>query len=177
MTEIIDPWAGDPSYPPPPDFTPLAGNEARFQRWGRFRWEPVGDSRIRVLGDWRRRNIVKVDCPALDHFGKGIWLHREVAPRFLSLVGEWEREGLLGLILTWNGSYVARRIRGRRSLSNHAFGTAFDINARWNPLGKRPALTGEKGSVRDLVPIAARNGFYWGGWYSGRRDGMHFESA
>jgi hypothetical protein len=38
-------------------------------------------------------------------------------------------------------------------------------------------LVGEKGSVRELVPIANRWGFYWGGHYNGRPDGMHFEVA
>jgi D-alanyl-D-alanine carboxypeptidase-like protein len=30
--------------------------------------------------------------------------------------------------------------------------------------------------VRELVPIAAEDGFYWGG-HSSRCDGMHFEVA
>lgn len=47
----------------------------------------------------------------------------------------------------------------------------------YNPLGARPALVGQKGSVRELVPIANKWGFYWGGHYSGRKDGMHFEVA
>jgi hypothetical protein len=31
--------------------------------------------------------------------------------------------------------------------------------------------------VRELVPIANKHGFYWGGHYSKRADGMHFEAA
>ena len=58
-------------------------------------------------------------------------------------------------------------------LSNHAFGTAFDINVQWNPL---EALPGRTGCVFELVPMAHRHGFYWGGHFS-RRDGMHFEVA
>jgi hypothetical protein len=44
-------------------------------------------------------------------------------------------------------------------------------------LGKRPALVSEKGSVRELVPIANKYGFYWGGHFNSRPDGMHFEAA
>jgi hypothetical protein len=60
-------------------------------------------------------------------------------------------------------------------LSNHAWGTAFDINVQWNGLGITPAFRNEAGSVRDLVEIAYQNGFYWGGWFKSRQDGMHFE--
>jgi hypothetical protein len=62
-------------------------------------------------------------------------------------------------------------------LSNHAFGSAFDINAKWNPLGHTPALVGKEGAVRKLVPIANDYGFYWGGHFTSRKDGMHFEVA
>jgi hypothetical protein len=37
-------------------------------------------------------------------------------------------------------------------------------------------LKGEKGSVRELVDIFYENEFYWGGWFDGRCDPMHFES-
>ena len=62
-------------------------------------------------------------------------------------------------------------------MSNHAFGSAFDINAEQNTLGTRPPLVGQHGSVRQLVPIANKWGFYWGGHFGGRQDGMHFEIA
>ena len=81
------------------------------------------------------------------------------------------------LILTYAGSFVPRFIRGSLSnLSQHAFGSAFDINARWNAFGATPAALGSKGTVRPLVAIANQLGFYWGGHFA-RRDGMHFEIA
>jgi hypothetical protein len=52
----------------------------------------------------------------------------------------------------------------------------FDVNFEWNRMGTVPALRGDKGSVRERVPIANEHGFYWGGHFS-RRDGMHFEPA
>jgi hypothetical protein len=74
---------------------------------------------------------------------------------------------------------AARFIRcSNSSLSNHAFGTAFDINADENQLGSQPALPSEPGCVFELVPIAHKFGFYWGGHFTPpRRDGMHFEIA
>jgi len=93
------------------------------------------------------------------------------------LWSDWENAGLLAHVLTWAGSFVPRFSRGSTSvLSNHSFGSAFDINVAWNQLGVEPALVGQKGSVRELVPIAHQNGFYWGGHFS-RGDGMHFEVA
>ena len=66
--------------------------------------------------------------------------------------------------------------RNPRPLSNHAWGTAFDINVKWNKLGKVPTLLGQEGCVRELVELANKNGFFWGGHFGGGRvDGMHFE--
>jgi hypothetical protein len=62
-------------------------------------------------------------------------------------------------------------------LSNHAFSSALDINQRWNGLGMIPALEDAQGSLRELVPIANEHGFFWGGHFKRRPDGMHFEVA
>ncbi|MDI4232113.1 M15 family metallopeptidase [Bradyrhizobium sp. Arg237L] len=45
-------------------------------------------------------------------------------------------------------------------MSDHASGTAFDINEHFNKFGNTPALVGSQGSVRKLVPIANQHGFY-----------------
>jgi len=61
------------------------------------------------------------------------------------------------------GGYKPRFKRGVPGvLSNHAFGTAFDINVECNALGATPALFGQRGCVRELVPIAHKWGFFWG---------------
>ena len=46
-------------------------------------------------------------------------------------------------------------------------------------IGRRhlPAPAGAEGSVRELVDIANAHGFFWGGHFKGRPDGMHFEVA
>jgi len=88
------------------------------------------------------------------------------------------KAGLLDRTLTWDGGYVPRRVRGSTTtLSNHAFGAAFDVNEPWNKLANIPALIGSRGSMRELVQIAGRLGFFWGGHYARRKDGMHFEVA
>lgn len=133
---------------------------------------------IRITNDFSRK-IVVAEVPQIrtvNPLTKGrVFCHRLMAEPLKALWAAWEAEGLLPLVKTWDGLYNPRFIRGsRRILSNHAFGTAFDINARWNWLGQEPASEGEEGSVRELVPIAEEHGFAWGGYFT-RRDGMHFE--
>lgn len=101
--------------------------------------------------------------------------HRAVMPRFVELVAAWEAAGVLGDVVQWGGSYCARFIRGRPGrLSAHSWGSAFDLNAPHNPLGKTPPPAGVRGSVARLVPIAESLGWAWGGRFT-RPDGMHFE--
>ena len=135
------------------------------------------------LGRWEHDNIVEVPIPQLrkvlgDKAPTSIRFHRLAANQLQSLWAEWETAGLINRVLSFGGGFVARFVRGSRSvLSNHAFGSAFDINEAYNPFGRRPLSNGRKGCVRELVPIANRNGFYWGGHYQSRMDGMHFEIA
>jgi len=174
---------GSMNWPPKPSFSPLTGNAERADIFGKFafRSKPLAGNpeNIEVTDDWAKRNIIIANVPQLSEI-KGsakVAFHTSGKAQLEKLWKDWEKENLLHLILTWSGSYNPRFIRGSRTvLSNHAFGTAFDINVEWNKLGAMPALAGRKGSVRDLVDIASHNGFYWGGHFS-RLDGMHFEMA
>ena len=178
----------DPNWPPrPTNLKPLTSTTARQKLFGAFKFAaaPVSGNRenIQILGDWEERQIIRVEIPQLrDVSGapasrRASW-HRAAAPQLLALWRAWEEAGLLDLVKTWDGSFVPRFVRGSRAtLSNHCFGSAFDINANFNSLGTRPALVGRTGSVRELVPLANKFGFFWGGHYNGRPDGMHFEIA
>lgn len=80
--------------------------------------------------------------------------------------------------LTWPGNwgYAERLIRGSSTtLSNHASGTALDLNAPRHPLGVRGTFSA--GQVREIQQIVAfcEGAIRWGGSYSGRVDEMHFE--
>jgi peptidoglycan hydrolase-like protein with peptidoglycan-binding domain len=174
-------------FPPRPTFPPLVSNEERAAVFGYFDFEPAptpdDKEHVRILGGWQRENMVKVPVPQIKGVtgSRGrdyIWFHRLGAAQLQRLWQAWEDEGLLDLVLTWQGSFNPRFVRGSTTdLSNHAFGSGFDINYAWNRLGHIPALADQKGSVRRLVPIANRHGFYWGGHYQRRPDGMHFEIA
>jgi len=176
-----------PAFPPQPGFPPLAGNQERAALFGSFSFTPAptagNPEAIRITDDWESRNIVRVAAPALAGVSGApaagrARVHQAIAAQFGSLWERWRGERLVHLVLTWDGSFVPRFVRGSRTvLSNHAFGSAFDINASFNPLGALPPLVGQRGSVRDLVTIANEHGFYWGGHFRGRPDGMHFDAA
>ena len=174
-----DEGKGSQNWPPKPKFSPLVGNSERERVFGKFRYRAIGDGNIQILDNWERDNIVTVNIPQLTNVkgGPNVRFHKLGANQLKKLWSDWEKANLLNLVLTWAGSFVPRFVRGSSTnLSNHAFGSAFDINVEWNQLGALPALVGRKGSVRELVPIAHENGFYWGGHFS-RLDGMHFEVA
>lgn len=181
------PHEGDPTWPPRPALVPLTTNAGRQKVWGAFRFvhEPVPGNRenIRILGSWEDENIVRVEIPQLRGVSGApastmVHFHRKAADQLRALWRAWEEAGLRPLVLTWEGSFVPRFVRGSTTvLSNHCYGNAFDVSAAWNALGTRPALVGQRGSVRELVPLANEHGFFWGGHFNGRPDGMHFEVA
>lgn len=174
------------NFPPPPVFPALsaAGRAALF---GQFRYvsapQPKNPEAIKILDGWEASHIVSVPIPQLrKRFGATapgtMRFHTAAANQLIALWEAWDKANLLDRVLTYDGSFNPRFIRGSRTnLSNHAFGTAFDINASTNGLGVRPPLVGQTGCVRELVGIANDHGFFWGGHYKKRKDGMHFEVA
>jgi hypothetical protein len=159
---------------------------------------PSDPEAVAITDGWDKANIRMFEIPQLCGVTGApksglVPFHRLAGPVFVDFFAEVERAGLLHHVRTWHGSWVPRFIRGSRSvLSNHAYGTACDINYRWNPLGATPTLRGREGSVRELVPIANELGIYWGGHFSvdafgrpvvgadgsgPRVDGCHFEIA
>lgn len=153
----------------------------REKIYGTFKYVPSplqgNPESITVTDGWGSKNLLKINMPGMSHLVKnGAYFHKDIAEKVFTLFNEWNQKGLTQKIISWDGSYSPRFIRGSTTkLSNHAWGTAFDINALWNPLGSKPAFKGSKGSVIELVEIANKHGFFWGGHFSGRLDGMHFE--
>lgn len=73
-------------------------------------------------------------------------------------------------------SYAYRLVRGSTaSLSNHASGTAIDLNAPQHPLGATGTHTAAQvARIRFLIG-KTEGALRWGGDYSGRKDSMHVE--
>lgn len=200
----LSPHVEHPDGPPEPPFAALRGNAGRAAVFGRFGFKAaptkLNPEAIAYTDHWPDKNIVGVHVPQIaaipgiqyhgqldadadpdELVGRGprlVSVHRAIRGQLVRLWQAWEDEGLLDRVTTWAGMWSPRFIRGSRSvLSNHAWATAFDINAPWNGLGAEPAKYGARGCVRDLVPLAHEHGFYWGGHFKGRPDGMHFEAA
>lgn len=92
------------------------------------------------------------------------WFHRRIEP---VNYGQWDE---------WGWAY--RPVRGQTSgFSNHASGTAVDINATKHPLGVRGTFspTNALKVRRRLNGIIFAGVIRWGGDYQYRADEMHFE--
>lgn len=183
-TMAIDTTSVD--FPPRPAFRPLLTLEDKQASFGKFDFvaAPIAGNpeNIKIVGNWEKQNIVNVEIPVRGFLGKAgplkMRFHRAAQKQLVELWLDWETAGLLDRIVSFDGSFVPRFQRNSTTkLSNHAFGSAFDINAAFNPLGAEPAMFGQKGCVRELVAIANKHGFYWGGHFMTREDGMHFEVA
>ena len=78
------------------------------------------------------------------------------------------QRGLTEEIRTWDGCFNIRKKRGGRSPSLHSFGCAIDLNAAWNPFGRKGTMNPE------IVKCFKEAGFDWGGDWT-TPDFMHFQ--
>lgn len=170
------------SQPTPtmPDL-PEPEHQLMEQLYGVIEHEPVGDKNgsIEITNDWARESIVRITIPELRgipgyHTDGAVLCHRLAAAPIAALWRAWAEDNLLEHVMTFDGLYNPRYVRGsKRALSEHAWGAAFDINARWNPYRFEPARAGSTGSVIPLVRAANQRGFWWRG-HSQPLDAMHF---
>jgi hypothetical protein len=110
---------------------------------------------------------------------KAIQFHKKAAPALLAALTEiWDacdhdqaKVDDAG-VSKYAGAYNHRKVRGSETKwSNHAYAAAIDLNALENGLG-------QKGNMPQFVIDAfCRQGWMWGGWYTGRKDPMHFEAV
>ena len=174
-------------YPEKPEYMVYPDSAKLQKMFGPLEFVPAPTKAfpkgIKITNDFVKDNIIVVSVPQLIGFkgapknGK-VYFHKKAANALQGLFYELEHENIMDDILTWDGAFYPRLIRGGgNTLSNHAFGIAFDINAQYNGIGVTPALPryGVKGCVYRIVKVATKHGFFWGGWYRNRKDGMHFE--
>jgi hypothetical protein len=137
---------------------------------GRVRYRVVSSEEIVFYDNWPARNLATVYVPQLKN---RITFFKKAIPQMLACFQEIEAKGLARLIVSYDGAFNPRPIRGSTKISNHALGLAIDINAGYNKMYEEPAT--EHGTVLKLVPIFKKWGFGWGGDYRRRSDPMHFE--
>lgn len=89
------------------------------------------------------------------------WFHRHIEPIDQGQLDDW--------------GYAARRIAGSRELSNHASGTALDINALKHPSGVQGTFS-KRHTALIRYWLKVHDGCVrWGGDYQHSVDPMHFE--
>lgn len=97
----------------------------------------------------------------LAHFA--LWFAEEVERLRAPVLDDW--------------GWADRTIRGSiTTVSNHASGTAMDLNAQAHPLGVRDSFTNGQ-ELRITARLRRKYGgaIRWGGSYTNRPDEMHFE--
>lgn len=131
---------------------------------------------------WVAANVVPVQIPQLagvpgpdgGAFDGSVAFHRLGMRSLSDLFAAWEMAGLMSKVLSFDGGHAVKSPHGD-GVDAHAWAIAFDINARWNPAGEDPVPMAGEGSVAELVEIANRHGFVWGGHDPRRKAGLHFE--
>lgn len=133
--------------------------------FGEFSFRSAGGPWLRIDPGWVERNIAERTLPGLGR----VRCHRKVMPLIEGAMRELEREGLIGLVHTYDGCWVPRVMRTNTTvISRHAYGIAVDINTAENGLGRTPTMDPR------VVQIMKGWGFAWGGHFL-NPDGMHFE--
>ena len=80
-----------------------------------------------------------------------------------------EKAGVHTEIITWDGCYNQRSVRGMHTTSLHAWGMAVDLNAAKEKLAQQHTHWSTC-----FIAIMKAAGLFWGGDFKSRLDSMHF---
>lgn len=107
--------------------------------------------------------------------GRKFRVHRDAAAAFDYVIRRYhaEVEPITGGILD-DWSYAYRPIRGGKRYSNHASGTAIDLNATQHPLGRKGTHSAAQLRAMDRIAGDLRGTMRHGARWS-RPDAMHWE--
>lgn len=133
---------------------------------GVYRYRVLGGGHIAPDPGWVAAHIATEPVPILGD----VTCNKLMFPQLRAALQEVVDQGLADKIHPgeYAGCYYPRFIAGSTTLSNHAFGLAFDINVPGNQRGTVGEID------RGVVAIFKSWGFTWGGdWHY--TDPMHFE--
>ncbi len=133
---------------------------------GSFSYSVLGGGRIAPDPGWVASHISTETMPIIGPMTCNTLMFPQLRAALLDIVGR----SLAGAVHPeqYGGCYVPRFIAGTTTLSNHAFGLAFDVNVPENQRGTVGQID------RQVVQIFESYGFTWGGtWHY--TDPMHFE--
>lgn len=100
---------------------------------------------------------------------------------FKSFTAVWAA-GLQGEIISYNGCYVNRPVRGSNSISAHAYAGALDMNSSKDPMFIADGLPLDDPKrlgtwSKAFVDAMISGGVFFGGFFQHRSDPMHFSMA
>ncbi|MCL2540909.1 MAG: M15 family metallopeptidase [Nocardioidaceae bacterium] len=134
------------------------------QAIGVYHYTPIGGGAVRPDPAWVQAHIRTEVMPIIGP----MTCNKYIFPQLQAALIEIQKEGLASKITNYAGCYNPRFIAGTTTLSNHAFGLAFDIDPSQN----------ERGTVGHMDPgviaVFEHWGFTWGGTWT-YTDPMHFE--
>jgi D-alanyl-D-alanine carboxypeptidase len=85
---------------------------------------------------------------------------------------------LQGEIITFNGCYVDRPVRGSNSISAHAYAAAIDMDSAIDGMVVNPTTQQRLGKwTPEFITAMLSSGIYYGGNFIHRADPMHFSLA
>jgi hypothetical protein len=133
---------------------------------GSYSYTVLGGGRIAPSPAWVAGHISTETMPIIGP----MTCNTQMFPQLRAALDEVVAQGLASAIHPgqYGGCFVPRFIAGTTTLSNHAFGLAFDLNVPENERGTVGRIN------RQVVAIFEKWGFTWGGtWHY--TDPMHFE--
>lgn len=133
---------------------------------GSYTYTVLGGGRISPSAAWVSTHISTETMPIVGP----MTCNTQMFPQLRAALEEIAADGLSSAIhpQQYGGCFVPRFIAGTTTLSNHAFGLAFDLNVPENERGTVGQMN------RQVVAIFEKWGFTWGGTW-GYTDPMHFE--
>jgi len=130
---------------------------------------------------WASANLTHIIPPFTMFYQKkplihGILVHRKVADAMMAAFNEiWSKcnQDQVAVDSTgasdYGGCFNVRKIAGSNNWSNHSWACAIDLSPETNGFNMQSTLS-------NIVVTGFKNqGALWGGYYTGRKDPMHFE--
>lgn len=125
-------------------------------------WASVANLGDPSSADWQSKNLKTIEPVK----GQKWTVYAPAAAAFEGLIGDLIQRGYQPQS---SGGFNYRKIRGSDKLSQHAFGTAIDLNAMTNAMGQKAT------DIPDAAALAKKWNLDWGGNWKDRPDPMHFE--
>lgn len=128
---------------------------------------------------WPANDVTRTASYKITGTARALRLVKGPAGELLALIAAWIDKNIESIDndkTPDDWGYAERPIRGSKTtLSNHASGTAEDINAEQHQLGVVGTWSGSERTKINAMLNKLGGTVRWGDNYTGRKDGMHFE--